>query len=348
MAAVSARNNMPQKPHHGLLMDLRRKEQLIEARPIDHIGEALELENPAFDVSKTIFKHLDEKSLPMIRNRYAKQLFWADSAVARLERKTAEELARNRRWADLQAPSPELLKFMTDECEFNCEHSDGSFLEHLQFCYEFGCMHMPTHSAMPLFLHSIMGVGTNLFPMKLEKRPRLAELVSAEDLVHIESFPSVLRLLYSSDFERKLSAMPTEELGAINEFECYRLIGPDVDHDGLVGKSDNAPLKLNSEQFWVHLNYQLVHLTDFVPALSWKEKLNNHPFALVVKLMELLKRAGKLYVHLNFDSSAWTDQVVFEKMGTAMSERIGFRMACKLTINDTVHDFIRVEYDQTE
>merc|ERR1719336_1828438 len=99
------------------------------------------------------------------------------------------------------------MRFMVEECDFNIEHADGSFLDHLQYCYEFSSVHMPNHSAMPMFLHSIMGVGTNLFPMKLEQKPRLAELVSTNDMAHIEAFPSVLRLLLSRPFTDELLAM---------------------------------------------------------------------------------------------------------------------------------------------
>merc|ERR1719507_380098 len=151
-------------------------------------------------------------------------------------------------------------------------------MEHLQFCFEYGSVHMPEHSAVPLFLHSIMGVGTNLFPMRLDQRPRLAALVSAHDLAHIEAFPSVLRLLFSTRLLHDLMAMTVKDLAAIEEFECYRVIGPDMDPDGLVGQSDNAPLRLTAEQFWVHLNYQLIHSMDFLPATEWKGKASSTAF----------------------------------------------------------------------
>ena len=48
-------------------------------------------------------------------------------------------------------------------------HAVGSFLDHLQFCFEYGSVHYKQHSPRVLYLHSIMGVGTNLFPMPLSK-----------------------------------------------------------------------------------------------------------------------------------------------------------------------------------
>jgi len=335
---ASTADGLPQKPNHGLLMDLRRKEQIIEARPIDHTGEVLEMENPDFDVSKTIFKHIDPKRLPMIKKAFGTQLFWSDSAVARIEKKTADMLAQNQRWAGLKAPSPELMKFMVEECDFNTEHADGSFLDHLQYCYEFSSVHMPNHSAIPMFLHSIMGVGTNLFPMKLEQKPRLAELVSAKDMTHIEAFPSVLRLLLRNILLSKLAMMSNDELASIEELQFYRLTGPDMDHDGLVSKSDNVPLKLNKEQFWVHLNYHLIHVTDFMPALEWEKKLNSVIFYLVVTLHQLLKRAGKLYVRFDFDSDAWVDKVAYQENVDSFSEKIGFRLEYKLKTGGSIYD----------
>lgn len=335
---ASTVDGIPQKPNQGFLMDLRRKEQIIEARPIDHSGEVFEMENPDFDVSRTIFKHIDPSKLPMIKKTFGIQLFWSDSAVARIERKTAEMLAENRCWADLKAPSPELMRFMLEECDFNTEHADGSFLDHLHYCYEFSSVHMPNHSAIPMFLHSIMGVGTNLFPMKLEQKPRLAELVSAEDMVHIEAFPSMLRLLICNVLPSKLAMLSNNELASIEELQFYRLIGPNMDHDGLVGKSDNAPLKLNKEQFWVHLNYHLIHFTDFVPALDWEKKLKSVHLYMVVALHQLLKRAGKLYVRFDFDSDSWVDRVMYHYHNKAFSEKIGFRLEYKLKMGGNIYD----------
>ena len=45
------------------------------------------------------------------------------------------------------------------------EHADGSFMDHLQFCFEYSHAHMAGVSPRILLLHSIMGVGTNHFPL---------------------------------------------------------------------------------------------------------------------------------------------------------------------------------------
>jgi hypothetical protein len=53
----------------------------------------------------------------------------------------------------------------------------GSFLDHLQFCYEYSAAYFKQHSPRVLFLHSILGVGTNIFPMKKEDESTLSSMV---------------------------------------------------------------------------------------------------------------------------------------------------------------------------
>ena len=38
---------------------------------------------------------------------------------------------------------------------------------------------------------------------------------------------------------------------------------------------DNQLLSLRGEQIWVHLNYQLMHLMDFLPAMDWEHTLDD-------------------------------------------------------------------------
>ncbi|CAE8629635.1 unnamed protein product [Polarella glacialis] len=143
-----------------------------------------------------------------------------------------------------------------------------------------------------------MGVGTNLFPMKLEQSPELAKLVTAELLAHIEAFPTVLRLLQTGLLE-ELSKMPKEQLPGIEGIECYRLLGPEID---TLKKSDNHPLHLTGEHFWVHLNYHLIHFLDFLPASQWEVKMGGEFFSL---FHGVLTRAGKLMANIQFDSEKW-------------------------------------------
>lgn len=302
-------------------MNIRRKAQLVEGKPNEHDGEVIAQPMKDFDIEKTVFHPLvallqqrgplgtngvDE--IQSLKENFAKELFWSDKAVTRVEAGIGQMTGKLLHVKEL---NPELLKFMYEECDFKLEHADGSFMDHLLFCYVYGSVHMSNHSPIPLFLHSIMGVGQNLFPMKLEQKHRLAELVSSEDLVHIEAFPTIIRLLNTRALLDDLMAMSNEDLENIDGFECCRLLGPGMDHDGQTGKSDNATLHLNCAQFWVHLNYQLIHTMDFLPPVQWKEMLHNSLLHVFVDLHYLLKRAGKLMSTMDFDSARW-----LEKQGT--------------------------------
>lgn len=295
------KSNSMQKPINGSLLDLRRKAQIVRGKPNDHTGEIVSMPmGDRFDINSTIFKTLDEAFVPAITKQYAVELFWSDRTVDQIEKETTAMLqAPGSKWADIKAHSPELLSFMQNDCDFDCEHAEGSFLDHLQFCYEYSCVHFPTHSAMPIFLHSIMGVGTNLFPMQLEQKADLAKLVTAEDLSHIEAFPTVLRLL-ATDLTDELVAMSPEELGNIAGLDYCRLLGPNMDN---LMKSDNVVCSLNAEQFWVHLNYQLIHMLDFLPPDNFDENIER--FAGFMNLHLILTRANKLMCKIDFDSEAW-------------------------------------------
>jgi hypothetical protein len=321
----------PQKPTEGLLFDLRRKAQLANAGPADHAGEVI-VRPMEIDLEKTIFKTVDEGLKPMVRAMFGKEMFWSDQAVDKIETQTSQLLAENKNWSMLKAHNPALINFMENECDFNTEHADGSFLDHLQYCYEYGTAHFSTASPVPLFLHSIMGVGTNLFPMKLEQRPQLQQLVSEDDLAHIEAFPTVLRLLQSRRLMDKLLGMSNEELECIDELECCRLLGPDMDN---VMRSDNAPVKLTGKQFWAHLNYQLIHLIDFLPVEEWNE--NAGQMRTFSDLHGLLTRANKLMCNLNFDSMTWSAEAakqseLTQSMSQSFSQKIGHSLDFKLKV----------------
>jgi hypothetical protein len=139
--------------------------------------------------------------------KYSKQYFWSDGAASRIESEVTAKRAAGE-WPEVPPHPVELLRFMHEDCDFACEHADGeqsfvcwslcsfdcdllgSFLDHLQFCYEYGLVNYNDRSAVPLFLHSIMGVGTNLFPMALNQREKLAALVTAGKSKHLEKVMS--------------------------------------------------------------------------------------------------------------------------------------------------------------
>ena len=256
-----------------------------------HDGEVHCAPTPDFDISKTVFKTLDPALWPAVRQQYGQLLFWSDRAIERIDREAGAILGdESSRWAAVQQHSEELLKFMREDCDFDCEHADGSFLDHLQFCYKYCHVHFPAAaSPVVLFLHSIMGVGTNLFPMLLEQRPKLSTLVSQQDLLHIECFPTVLRL--QTDLLDELLAMPKTKLQQVDGITCYRLLGPDMRR---IMCSDNAPLTLRGMDFWKHLNYQLIHFLDFLPASDWDASLHSGMFPPFIGTHRVLQRAGEL------------------------------------------------------
>merc|ERR1712014_459605 len=141
------------------------------------------------------------------------------------------------------------------DCDFNCEHADGSFMDHLQFCYEYGLAHFKQHSPRVLFLHSIMGVGTNVFPMAVDKEPKLQSMLTDNEYLHIQAFPSILRLLYTRKLLTEL-AEHMEHLDSLKSITFHRVI-------------DNKEISLTASQLWVQLNYQVCHQLDFLPVSNW-------------------------------------------------------------------------------
>lgn len=147
------------------VLDTKRMAQITSGRATDHAGEVVILPNCNFDIDKTIFHSLDgflEKAV--MSSRVGVNLFWLDSAALRISSAFASVPAAPRH--DLP-----LLEFMQKHCNFAMEHADGSFMDHLRFCYEYSYAHYKEKSPRVLLLHSIMGVGTNFFPMDASKIP---------------------------------------------------------------------------------------------------------------------------------------------------------------------------------
>ena len=89
----------------------------------------------------------------------------------------------------LPAVSAALMQFLVNECDFNVEHADGSFLDHLYFCFEYSVQHYPRHSPLVMLLHSILGTGTNTFAMTADKIPQLRPLMTPWEWTQVEAFP---------------------------------------------------------------------------------------------------------------------------------------------------------------
>lgn len=249
----------------------------------DHAGDVTVEPIPNFELDRTIFSTLEGAAPRFVaRTRVGKEARWHERPAADV-RAAYEQLTAT---LDLPDVDPKLMQFMVEDCDFNVEHADGSFLDHLYFCFEYGAHHFPDHSPIVLLLHSILGTATNTFAMSADKIPTLRGLMDPFDWRHVEAFPTVLRLLYDLPLRAELWANVTR-LSSLKEVRMHRVI-------------DNAPITMSGEDFWIQLNYQLIHLIDFLPAANWTVHANDTAFILFRDLYDLLHKGGKCDVQLGY------------------------------------------------
>ena len=254
----------------------QRKAAIAHGGAVDHTGEVAVLPIPDFDLGRTIFQTLEGKAARyVVQKRIAKDVRWFVDDAKRVQAAYEGVTAAG----PLPEVSPELLKFLVEECDFDVEHADGSFLDHLYFCFEYGFRHYPERSPLVLLLHSILGTGTNTFAMDKSKIPQLQKLISPFEFEHVAAFPSVLRLLYAGGLRKELRDN-LHRPDALKEIRFHRVI-------------DNAPITMSGEDFWIALNYQLIHLVDFMPVANWATHLNDTSFIVLRDLFDILERAGK-------------------------------------------------------
>jgi len=122
--------------------------------------------------------------------------------------------------------------------------------------------------------------------MPAQKIPALQALVDPMEWLHIEAFPSVLRLLYSGELREEMRDR-MDQLGGLKGIRMRRVI-------------DNAPIELTAEQLWVQLNYQLIHLIDFLPVANWAAHSSDTSFIVFRDLYDLLERAGQRQCTLDY------------------------------------------------
>ncbi len=278
--------------------NFQRKAALAHGGAVDHSGEVAVLPIPNFDLGRTIFQTLEGKAARyVIQKRIAKDVRWFVDDAKRVQAEYDALSARG----PLPEVSAELTKFLVEECNFDVEHADGSFLDHLYFCFEYGVRHYPERSPLVLLLHSILGTGTNTFAMDKSKIPALRALMTPFDWTHVEAFPSVLRLLYAGDLRAEMRR-ELHRLGSIREVSFQRVI-------------DNAPITISAEDFWIALNYQLIHLVDFMPVANWSTHLNDTSFIILRDLYDLLERAGKLEARVKYVAPSGTGSALGEDLG---------------------------------
>ncbi|MCH9686189.1 MAG: hypothetical protein K0V04_32450 [Deltaproteobacteria bacterium] len=325
------KQNAEQRPDPSL----HRKAAIAHGRAFDHAGYVRIEPIPNFDLDRTIFNTLEgAASRFVMRTRVGKEPHWDTDAAQRVQ---AEYDAARQAHA-LPPVDPALMRFMVEECDFDVEHADGSFLDHLYFCFEYGTQHFAEHSPIVLLLHSILGTGTNTFAMEASKIPALRKLMTEFEWTHVEAFPSALRLLYDLPLRRELRAN-VARLDTLQSVKFNRVI-------------DNAPITMSAEDFWVQLNFQLIHLIDFLPVANWSLHQNDTAFIIFRDLYGLLGTAGKRSATIDYAPAdlgrapkgeaqslgAWLTTKIpvglSEKMASKsvrrFSERIGHSMDYKL------------------
>lgn len=288
---------MPQNAAEVPELTPQRKAAIAYAAARDYTGSVHVEPIEDFDLDRTIFNTL-EGAIPraVMKSRIAKEPYWRESAVRDIE----GAYERVRRDNDLPEVDPLLMRFLQEDCDFDVEHADGSFLDHLYFCFEYSTHHFPTQSPLVLLLHSILGTGTNTFAMEAKKIPTLSPLMSEREWTHVESFPSMLRLLYDVSLRRELRAN-LERLDELTGIRLHRVI-------------DNEVLEMSAEDVWIQLNYQLIHLVDFLPVSNWTVHNNDTAFIIFRDLYDLLERAGKLDAELDYDPPRGPRELRDERM----------------------------------
>src|SRR5690606_6723630 len=97
------------------------------------------------DLDRTIFKTLEGNAARfVVTTRVGKEAYW-DAAAAQA---VQAEYAAARALHPLPEISPALMRFLVNECDFDVEHADGSFLDHLYFCFEYTVQHYPGQSPL--------------------------------------------------------------------------------------------------------------------------------------------------------------------------------------------------------
>ncbi len=264
----------------------------------DHAGRLEVQRIPNFDLDRTIFQTLEGRAARYIMAlRVGKDLNWTAPESDNVEARYAQAVAE----LVLEDVPAELLEFLVNECDFDVEHADGSFLDHLYFCYEYSALHYPEQSPLVMLLHSILGTGTNTFAMTADKIPALRALLSDHDWRHTEAFPSMLRMLYAGELREELR-QNLHRWDRLQSIRFHRVI-------------DNEAIEMSGDDLWVALNYQLIHLVDFIPAANWQTHANDTSFVLFRDLYDLLEAGGKKVAGVTYAKESAAPGTQGERLG---------------------------------
>ena len=261
----------------------QRKAAIAWGKGTDHAGKVYVRPLKQFNLNKTIFSTLEGKlARILVQSKIAKAVYWEEKASDSIEKDFQDVMGK----AQIPPIKPELIEFLHKECDFSSEHADGSFLEHLVFCYEYSAVYFPGQPPLVMLLHSILGTGTNTWAMDKEKIPELKKLVSEKEMHHIESFPSFLRLLYLPEFLGTLEKN-LHRLEKLEGLSFHRVI-------------DNEPMTMDAENFWIQLNYQLIHYIDFLPPANWSLHYSDIFIQNFIELSLFLDKVNKRMATVGF------------------------------------------------
>ncbi|MEZ5700752.1 MAG: hypothetical protein R3E42_00375 [Burkholderiaceae bacterium] len=306
-----------ERSHLDATLNLQRKAALVRGGAQDHAGRLQVVRMTGFDMNRTIFGGLEGIGRKIMEDKLAKEAHWDRAAATEIEAAYAQ--------ATSVQPAPpidqRLIDFMVEECDFSMEHADGSFLEHLVFCHDYAARHYPAHSPNVALLHSILGTATNTFAMETSKLPRLMALLTGFEALHVQAFPSILRLLYNDELLPELEGN-LHRLGELKALRCHRVI-------------DNEPLVVDAENFWINLNYHLMHFVDFMPAANWSTHRADPLLQMFERLSGLLDRAGQRQAQVDvvFPHAASVpvgeDRTLFGRVTGLLSPEVKLSMARK-------------------
>jgi len=262
-------------------LDVRRKAQIGKGGPTDHHGEVV-LAKYDVDLNKTIFVTISGfLARSVVSSRLGVLPHWPDPVVHRYE-ELYDKIPK--------APSHDqaIVEFLLNDADLSVEHADGSFMDHLQWGYEYSHAHFKDVSPRILLLHSVMGVGTNYFPIKEDQIPKFQSLLTEDEFKHVEAFPSILRLLGAGPLMDELLACDQARLDNIAGISFSRVMG-------------NKALSLNKDEFWTHLNIHMIHTLDFLPAEDWTREVGDNFLFQIRHLHAILTRADKLKCKLDMN-----------------------------------------------
>ncbi|MEO1171159.1 MAG: hypothetical protein AAFX94_03765 [Myxococcota bacterium] len=274
--SVESRDERWARMGHDVSLNLVRKAAIVSGGATDFRGRVSVVPMEDFDVSRTIFSGVTG-TLPrlVLRAKLAVEPIFEDTTAKTIEKDYAASVSAE--------PAPKvdskLTEFLVTECDFNMEHADGSFLQHLFFCHDYSARHFPDYSPNVALLHSILGTATNTFPMDVEKLPELQALLTPFEAQQVDAFPSMLRLFYDGKLLPELRRN-LHRLDKLESIRFHRVI-------------DNAPIEIDAEGFWINLNYHLMHFVDFTPAANWSSHANDPLLVQFREVSEFLDLTGK-------------------------------------------------------